>query len=210
MKKLIVGLILISLPVSAQIDISAGMGISFFNNSSMQDYINTNFPGSDELSTFNSEVELFIEGDYELSPTFQLGFEYVYSIYSYTTSFVGSGQYELAYNEHKPSILAYYVIPGTGYKFKFGGGLGIRYIDLDEDIFTTTNYTSLGFGALLRAQGLTLLSDNLYANIGVTVRYDLTGEPENDGEKIRNNVLDENLSMNSVSISIDLGVSYVF
>jgi len=55
------------------------------------------------------------------------------------------------------------------------------------------------------------LSDNLYANIGVDVRYDLNGEPsKNDGSKINNPVLEENVNFTSFAVGVKLGISYLF
>ncbi len=192
----------------AQVDFTAGMGISFVNNSSLQDYINSNFSSGSDLSSFNSSIEVYIEADYSMSSQFQLGLEYVFSIYSYTAEFGGIGQYEFSSIQHKPSMLGYYVIAGPGYKFKFGGGAGLRIADVDEDIIGTKNYSTSGLGLLLRGQAHTLLGGSLFANLGLTLRYDLPGEPENSGVKMRNNVLDEAVNLNSVSFSINLGLSY--
>jgi hypothetical protein len=183
------------------------MGISFVNNSSLEDYLN-GLPLSDEVATFNSAFELYVEGDYSVSPKFQLGLEYVYALFSHTSSFAGIGNYELTYLTHKPSILAYYVISGKGYKFKFGGGAGPRFVNLDQKILSTAEYTTSGFGLLGRLQAHTKLSDNFYANIGSTIRYELLGEPESSVGKIKDVSVDENVNLNSLSISVNIGVSY--
>ncbi|MBN1300978.1 MAG: hypothetical protein JW995_07150 [Melioribacteraceae bacterium] len=208
MKRLILVLCLIvTIKVNAQYDIAAGMGISFINNSSLQDYINSTLSG-DEVSTFNSAFEVFLETDVSLTPKFQMGFEYVYSLFSHNAPLGGIGQYDITYAHHKPSVLAYYVIPGRGYKFKFGAGAGYRYVDLDEKILASVNYTSSGFGLLARVQAHTALSSSFFANIGTTLRYDLAGEVANNGNKIYNKFFEENVNINSLSISINLGVSY--
>ncbi|MFC2133512.1 hypothetical protein ACFLTH_02745 [Bacteroidota bacterium] len=192
----------------AQFDISGGMGISFVNNSSLTDYLNIYFPSSSELGSFNSSVEFFIEGDYTLSEDFQLGVEYAYQIFSHNTQTGNSGTYDLSYGHHKPSIVGYYVVSGAGYKFKFGGGVGYRIISLDEQIFATTNYSASGLGFLLRAQGNTLLSGDLYVNVGLDLRYDLPGEPKNGNQYIVDNTINENINVNSLSVGIRVGVSY--
>lgn len=213
MKKLF-ALILIctSIIINAQVDITGGMGIAFVNNSSLKDYINSSFPSEKELGTFNSSFDLSLEADYTISENFEMGIEYVYNIFSYTTStFGGLGVYDISYKHHKPSVLAYYVLPGAGYKFKLGGGIGYRMVDLDEKIFQPVNYTASGFGFLLRAQGLTTLGGNFYANLGGTFRYDLPGELS------ASNSIDSGYSMenfgvniNSIVFSVNIGVTYSF
>jgi hypothetical protein len=197
----------ISINTFAQIDLAAGMGIGFMNNSSVSDYVN-GVLGLEDLGTFSSSFEAYVEGDYSLNESFQLGLEYVYTIFSHTNS-LGVIQYDFSYDHHKPSLLAYYVIAGEGYKFKFGGGAGPRFVNLDEKFQTTTNYTSTGFGVLGRIQAHTKLSDDFYANIGSTVRYDVGGEPKSSqGKYIGENTNYGNVSVNSLSFSINIGVSY--
>jgi len=213
MKKLL-ALILISSSIilNAQVEITGGMGVAFVNNSSLKDYINSNFPSEKELGTFNSSFDLSLEADYPISENFQMGIEYVYNIYAYTTTiFGGVGVYDISYNHHKPSILAYYVLPGVGYKFKIGGGIGYRMVDLDEKIYQPVNYTASGFGLLLRAQGLTTLGGNFYANLGGSIRYDMPGDvsasnPNDSGHSME----DFNVNINSIVFSVNIGVTYIF
>ncbi|MBU1097278.1 MAG: hypothetical protein KKB34_12410 [Bacteroidetes bacterium] len=208
MKKIfLIVLFLFSIELLAQVDITTGMGISFVNNSSLQDYINS-FPLNDKLETFNSSFETYLEGDYSIGPKFQLGVEYVFQIFSFNSPYAGLGQYDLTYVQHKPSLLAYYVISGNGFKIKFGGGAGPRFVNLDEKILSTTNYKSSGFGLLGRIQAHTKLGDNFYANIGSTLRYDHGGVPENNTRKLHDNFVKEDVNINALSVSVNIGVSY--
>lgn len=196
-----------------QNEFRVGMGIDFLNTPSLSDYINqSNFSSVDDLSDFSSAVHFSAEYGRMLSSNYQVAVEVGYLIYSYTVSDV-LGQYEMAYNLILPSILNYYVISGNGYNFKFGGGAGLRLLSADETLPGTgsaTNYSSTGFGFILRAEGNTQLSGDLYAHIGADVRYDINGEPENNGEKLFNNVANENVNFNTLSFGVKLGVSYYF
>ena len=200
-----------SIIINAQVDVTAGMGVAFVNNSSLTDYINIYYASEDQLGTFNSSFDLSLEADYTISENFQMGIEYVYNIYSYTTPLPTGLIYDLSYNHHKPSILAYYVLPGAGYKFKIGGGVGYRMVDLDEKIYEPVNYTASGFGFLLRAQGLTTLGGNFYANLGGTFRYDLPGELSGSNDiKSESSIESNNVNINSIVFSVNIGVSYSF
>jgi len=211
MKKIIfvVLFVFISKNSQAQVDLAAGMGISFVNNSSLTEYLNIFFPSTDEIGTFSSTAEFYFEADYSLTPSFQLGIEDTYTLFSYSTP-LGTSNYNIEYGQHKPSILAYYVINGEGYKFKLGGGAGIRIVDLSQKIDITEEYSSIGFGFLLRAQGHTKLGGIFYANVGGTMRFDFPGEPSNGERKIYNNITHENVNLNSFSVSVDIGISYFF
>ena len=213
-KKIIIFLMIISANFSfAQIEFKGTMGINFLSSPSMQDYINENFaPSNAQLSTFNSAVIFTGEVGTFLSNDFEMSIEIPYQIYSYTEN-VGLGQYELAYNSFMPSVMAYYVLLGSGFNFKFGGGAGPRFLNVTEGKKwqgTEDSYSSTGFGGLLRVEGNTALAENVYANIGLDLRYDHNGEPENsNGNTLVNNVKGENVNFDTFSLGVKLGISYL-
>ncbi len=194
---------------NAQVDIAGGMGISFVASPSLSDYLNYNISSSNDLGTFNTTAEFYGEVDYTILPKLQIGFEYVFALYGYSTLLTGLN-YELDYVHHKPSVLGYYVISGEGYKFKFGGGVGVRIVNLSEKKIVTSDYSSTGFGVLGRIQGHTTLGGNFYANVGSTIRYDAPGEPANGDVKIEDTITNESVNINSFSVSVNIGFSYFF
>jgi hypothetical protein len=216
MKKIAILLLLIIVSnfSLAQVELKGTMGINFLSFPSVQDYINENFAPSDaQLNTFNSAVIFTGEIGTFLTKSFELSIEIPYQIYSYTEN-VGLGQYELAYNSVLPSVMAYYVLLGNGYNIKFGGGAGVRFINVTESKKwqgTEETFTSLGFGCLLRAEANTALAENVYANIGFDLRYDVNGEPENNnGNPLENKVKGENVNFDTFSLGVKLGISYLF
>lgn len=213
MKKYLITIILLlySSLNFAQVELKGVMGIHFFSSPSMQDYINQSFAYDDQLSSFVSSIIFAGEGGVYLNPEFIVTLETAYQIYSYTTTGI-SGQYDLSLNNIMPSLLAYYVVSGTGYNFKFGGGGGIRIVNVDESrpASSSNSYSSIGFGMIGRIEGNTSLGENVYANVGLDIRYDINGEPDSNGEKLRNNVLDENINFNALSFGLRLGITYIF
>jgi hypothetical protein len=198
----------------AQIELKGTMGINFLSFPSVQDYINENYaPSGGELNTFNSAVIFTGEVGTFLNKSFELSIEVPYQIYSYTEN-VGPGQYELAYNSVLPSLMAYYVLLGSGYNIKFGGGAGVRFVNVTEGKKwqgTEDTFTSVGFGGLLRAEANTALAENVYANLGFDLRYDVNGEPENsNGNTLVNNVKGEKVNFDTFSLGVKLGISYLF
>jgi hypothetical protein len=200
----------------AQFDVRAGMGIGLVSTPSVVDYINQNYTTQgNQLGTFNTAVIFSVEGDYDLSNEYQIGIEMAYLLNSYTY-FTEGGKFDLSYGIWMPSIIGYYVLRGTGYNFKFGAGAGVRFTSVNETkplITTSQNYTSTGFGILLRADGNTLLGGNFYANIGGDIRYDINGEPKNNNypmSYIVNPLYNENVNFNALSFTLRLGITYQF
>jgi len=214
MKKL-VWIVLILTEISfAQTELKGTMGVNFISIPSVQDYINQNYAPYDvQLNTFNTAVIFSGEVGYFFNEKFEMSIEIPFQIYSYNTNIAGVGQYDLAYDSFLPSVMAYYVISGTGYNFKFGAGAGPRINTVTEEKKwqgTTDEYSSIGLGGLLRAEANTGLSENVYANIGFDMRYDVNGEPEDDnGNNLINNVENETVDFNSFSLGIKLGITYV-
>ena len=214
MKKLLmVGILIFSFNYSySQVELKVTMGINFLSMPSVQDYINQSYPLGEEIGTFSTAVIFAGEGGYFISNNFVMSVEIPYQIYSYNSN-VGSGQYELTYNSLLTSVLAYYVLKGDGYNFKFGGGAGPRFVSEKKKKKwqgTETDFSSTGFGFVFRAEGNTILGSNLYANIGADIRYDVNGEPESSsGNKLFNNVQKENVKFNSFAVGVRLGVSYL-
>lgn len=191
-------------------EVRGSMGIDFVSIPSLKEYIDQ-LP-YEQLSDFNSAVNFSGSYGRMFSESFQLQAELGYLLYSFTSSGT-DGQYDLTYSLVMPSILGYYVLNGTGYNFKFGGGAGVRLLSVDESLPGTgssDNYASTGYGFILRTEGNTALAENVYAYIAADARYDVNGEPENNGDKLYNPVYEENVNFNSLSFGIRLGISYQF
>ena len=191
-------------------EVRASMGIDFVSIPSLKEYIDQ-LP-YEELTDFNAAVNFSGSYGRMLSESYQLQAELGYFLYSFTSSGT-DGQYDLTYSLIMPSILNYYVLTGKGYNFKFGGGVGVRLLSVDESLPGTgssENYSSVGYGFILRAEGNTAIAENVFAHIAADVRYDVNGEPENDGQNLYNVVYKENVNFNSLSFGIRLGISYQF
>jgi hypothetical protein len=215
MKRFIPLLIFISINqmVFAQISLRGGMGINFVSTPSLRDYLNVinSAQVNNQLATFNTAINFSGEVDFRAAKNYEVGVELAYLYNSFNFSPNG-GRYELSYSVLMPTIVNYYVIDGQRYNFKFGGGLGLRLANINElQEFTqnANNYSSVGFGILLRALGNTALGSNVYANITGDIRYDLNGTPKNNGNAIQNGALG-NVNLNSLSVGLSLGITYIF
>ena len=197
--------------IYAQWDLSFDMGLDYKSAPSYRDYINFNhaFTQADQIPTFKSSVCFASEADYKLNPNFALGLEYNFQIDSYNNTYSSGGSYQISYNLQRPSLVAYYILPGEGYQFKFGGGVGLRYVSLSETIYSATKYYATGAGLLLKSEGNTKLSDHFYALIGVNVRYDITGKLSTPSQNLTNNESNENVNLNSVSFGIYFGITFI-
>jgi len=211
----LVTILLLNTFAFGQVELKGTMGIYFFSAPSMQNYINQSGLASsnNQLESFVSSVVFAGEGGLFVSKSFEITLEAAYQIYSFT-EVKSVGKDELSFNNLMPSLLGYYVLSGDGYNFKFGGGVGVRFVSVDATrniSVEKTNYSSVGFGTILRIEGNTLLGGNVYANIGADIRYDANGEPENaKGEKLINTSQNnEPVNFNAFSVGVRLGITYI-
>ena len=187
-------------------EIRASMGIDFISLPDLKDYLERNY--TDILADFSSSVNFSGSYGRMIGQSSQLELELGYLLNSYNENALG-GNYDLSYSIIMPSLLYNYVIAGNGFYFKFGGGAGVRILSITEKlpgIPVEDDYSSFGFGLILRGTGNTALSQDVYAHIGADVRYDLIGEA--DKSDLGNKIGD--VSFNSLSFGIRLGISYQF
>lgn len=192
-------------------DISVGMGVGFANVSSLKNYINAKYTGSDKMGTFITSANFWGKYVFEISNNYEIGVELGYSIYSYSMD-VFTQKYEISYSAINPSALIFYKYQQEAYKIRAGAGLGLRIFSLNEKFSSIIDddYDVIGAGFLFRAEGLTLLSDNLFALIGVDAGYDFSGKLENDGKTLHNSYDNEDVNMSTFYVGIKLGVAYFF
>ena len=212
-KFLLITFLLLSSSDFAQIEFKGTMGINFLSVPSMQDYVNqlNIIPTEDQLGGFNAAVIFAGEIGVFLNENYLASTEIGYQIFS-VSSISEFGKYELAHYNLMTSFIIYNIISGNGYNFKFGGGGGIRFNSVDETLpahVDSKNYTSAGYGFVVRLEGNTLLGGNVYANIGAEIRYDVNGEPENNGTPLYNNSTREKVNFNTLSFGVRLGITYI-
>ncbi len=200
MKKIIiVSYFIINSTLFSQIEVGGGMGLSFFTAPDFENYVNA-LSGSQFVNSFNTSADFFVEVGYNVNEKYQIALEYDFNIYSINTIVV-----DIELDHHKPTLIGYYYLAGEGYKLKFGGGIGFRYSNAQERINSygsKENYSTSGIGFLLKLQGDTRLSGNLYALIAGDIRYDIPGEINTLNGGVFN--------LNSFSVGLKLGTVYYF
>jgi len=210
MKKLLLLVVLLGVSAHAQWIARGSMGLNVVSMSDLRDYLNANYFGSgNQLAQFTSAIEFGGEICYQIKPDYQLGLEFSYEYNSFTETIISTSTF--SYASLQPTALWYYTITGSGYQFKFGGGVGPRFILASETSPYTTaviNYKSFGYGVVTKADAMTALGGNFYAYIGVDLRYNNNGTlSDANGNKKINNVTNNPLSLNSVSAGIKVGVA---
>jgi hypothetical protein len=211
MKRLIFTILLLAAftKINAQVDVNLSLGLDARSSPSFKDYVNYVL-ASNQVTSFKTTASFSGSADFFVNKNFALGIEYNLQTDSYNAASDNGigGAYEISYNFHRPSVLAYYVIPGDGYQFKLGGGIGYRYVSFKQQFMDTQNFTAKGFGLLGRAVGNTILANGFYALIGIDLRYDFPGELSNSTGAVTNPATQSKMNLNMLCIGIFLGLTF--
>lgn len=213
MKKIFFVVVAAVISLQAQWEVRGSMGLDIGSMPDLKDYLNANyFTGNDRLSEFTPAVEAGFEIGYQLEEHFQLACELSYEYNSFSSSIISSKSF--SYNLLQPSLLSYYTINGKGFQFKFGGGLGPRFVFASETspyTISILKYRSTGYGLVAKVDGITSLGGNYFAYLGFDLRFNQNGNlSTNDGKEKINNITNAALSLNSLSLGIKIGVAVTF
>lgn len=193
--------------------IGGGMGVSAISVNEVVSYLNLLYIPDiySRISEFSSSIEFFGSYDHFINPNFAAGFEYSYLLGSHNIS-TGFGSNDFTYSYHMPLLLGHYVLGGSEYFFKFGGGLGYIFARFKEDLAALPDaivYTGGGIGGKAQAVGHTPFGDNLFGYIGVEMRFAFPGSVHDDEGKALTDGRDD-VSLNFFSFGLKFGLMYYF
>jgi len=157
------------------------MGVSYLSMTDVVDLANiasASLGGYQSLPEFKAAAEFFGALSIPCSADWVLKFEYAYVLTTYNVATAyGSGQAEYTAMAHLPSLIVQYVLLNAPvYNVKVGIGGGYHFGTLAVTYFTQNDeYSGNGPGFVLDAEGNTAFGEDLYAYIGVNVRWDFIG-----------------------------------
>ena len=177
--------VLLSCRIFPQIDVKATLGVNFLAMPGLRDYLNYYYAGSQQLGVSSTAVHFSGEVDYQFEKM-QVGFDLSSETNSYNLDQVYA-QYKLSYGIIQPSLMVYRLIPGEGYKFRFGVGVGPRFLTVKEtQLYLTTenSYTTTGWGIVGRIDASTALANSVYAYLGGDIGFNYLGVPSSGNRKL--------------------------
>jgi hypothetical protein len=192
--------------------VAAGMGVGSHSAPSLVDYINTvaqPLPGQ-QLDEFSSEVEFFVAPELQIDERWILALEYSAMVkFHIVAGRSGVSRSEFSYVVHMPTILLHHLVPGEGYRLKFGGGAGYHVGQLEQyfaEIGSRENLTAQGIGIKLEAVGHTMFDESFYGLIGVDLRWGFLGVIRRaDGSEVKERGTSAPPKMSFFSIGLKLG-----
>lgn len=187
----------------------SGMGISFTNAASLNDYLRNTIPSGsgDTIKSFGSAIEFFGGLEYEFSKKFSIKVDYSYFFRSMTHKF-SFITYDYFYYVHQPYLIADYSVKGNNYKINVGAGAGYMFGTLSEAIYSSNEkkYSSSGLAVKGELVVSLALSKNFYSYISGSLSNSFMSplKDSNGNKLMHSNGKEVNLS--SFSAGVRLGV----
>jgi len=152
------------------------MGVGYVNPPDIVDVVNSVVMFSDRPPQFTAGVEFFGGVVVPVSSSLALKVEYAYFLMSYGGA-TPYGPADFTVKVHLPTLVAQYVLMDAGlYTLKAGAGVGFHFGSLSEEYGTVIDrFTASGPGVLLELEANTAFSENLFAYLGGSIRWDFIG-----------------------------------
>ncbi len=196
---------------SRVVQISAGMGIDGVRAKSMTDWMTEEAKPADQLGLFATAIEFFVTPEVQVGENWSIGVDYSY-LFSSRTIDGSTGRWTFAYQAHLPIAQVHYLLRGTGYWLKAGGGIGYWWANLQEQYVTLGSErdgTASGPGLKLDVVANTAFDDHLFGSIGVEFRAGVLGTfKDRNGSAIQS--LGSDVNLNFISAGVKFGLMYQF
>ena len=162
----------------SRVGIGGGMGVSYVNANDVAEFVSA--VTLERVEDFKTAVEFFGDVDVPLSGRWTLKLEYAYLLGGYAVSGrLGRGEFTIKI--HMPTVVAQYALAQEPlYNFRLGAGVGYHIGTLSTQYSTLDDaFTGSGPGFKLDLEGNTALGEDLFARLGVDVRWDFIGDLKN-------------------------------
>jgi hypothetical protein len=194
-------------------NVSSGMGLNYYLMESLNDYLSYNWGFNNRKDDFNSAVDFFGSFGFDLSSDYSVDLDISYSINSFNRS-AGVGSYEFAYSLIMSSLILNYHLGQNDYRVSIGAGGGYHFASVREKIPSSISFAdfgSKGFGLMIKADGISAISSNLFILVSVNARFNNFSDLLSGTQfLVINKTNKENLDLSFTSIGLRLGMKYIF
>ncbi len=201
-----------SMPLlSDRITIAGGMAVSYVSAGDVVSLID-NTPGAEEqLSQYKTGIQFFGIVSVPMFRQWTVKLEYSYMIVSYSvdSQFGAAGTIDYTLTAHLPTVVAQYIlVDRPEYTVRIGGGLGYHFGRLSTTFFgQEQDYTAAGVGGVLEIEGMTAVSEHIFALLGANLRWEWIGALK-DAHGLEPRYVSGSTTMTMFAPSVKIGVAY--
>ena len=194
------------------ISIDASMAMSAISPPSLVDYINTvsQLARDERVGDFIAVPEFRVTAEMQIAAEWAAGVEYQYGVK--TLQVAGqAGQSQFDYSANQIGAVLHYVIAGTSYDVRLGGGAAYLSATFREALYgnpLSSSYDAHGVRLKGEIIGDTKLGESLWATIGLDASWVTGGAFQNGSANLRVGGIAGEVS--SFSFGLSLGIMFRF
>ena len=200
-------------PLSERITVAAGMAVSYVSAADIINFINGTPGAQERLPSYKTGIQFFGSVVLPVSQKWMVKAEYSYLIASYSigSAYGAAGTVDFTLTSHLPCvILQYVVVDKPEYSFRIGGGAGYHFGQFSTTFFgLNETYSAAGVGAVLEVEGMTAVSENIFALLGANARWEWMGALKNSFG-VEPTTTQGAVSLQMFAPSVRIGVVYAF
>jgi hypothetical protein len=195
-----------------RIAVWAGLGVGYIHAADIITIVkSTAGSAAADAPYFKAGAEFFGACEIPVSERWSVKVEYVHLLMTYnvTSAFSSAGaEYDVV--SRMPMVVGQYLLADDRYyALKLGIGAGVQFGALHTTFFTIDDtYSATGFCAKAELEGLTAISDNLYAVLGAEIRWAATPGLANGTNSSPS--AQQTITLAMVAPSARIGVAYLF
>jgi len=166
-------------PLSERVTIAGGMAVSYISAPDVVGLIDFTPGAEEQLPAYKTGIQFFGLITVPMFPKWTVKAEYSYLLASYNISseFGPGGSVDYTLTANLPSvILQYILVDKPEYTVRIGAGVGYHFGKLSTTFFgQELDYTATGIGTVLEIEGMTAVSEHIFALLGANLRWEWIG-----------------------------------
>ncbi len=198
-------------PLSERIVLAGGMGVSYVSAGDVVALVNATPAAQGQVPDWRTGIQFFATVTLPMFPQWNVKFDYAYLLVSYTVAsgYGAGGAADYTLTAHLPTVVGQYIlVDRPEFAVRIGGGVGYHFGELTSTFFgEEQRYSAAGIGAMLELEGMTAVSEHLFAVLGVNARWEWMGAlKDSNGREPVN--LPGSTTLKMFVPSVRIGVAY--
>ncbi len=200
-------------PLSQRITIAGGMAVSYISASDVVSLIDATPGAQEQLPAYKTGIQFVGLLTIPMYPQWAVKLEYSYLLASYTiaSTFGAAGAVDYTITANLPTVVAQFIlVDRPEYTVRIGAGVGYHFGKLSTTFFgQEENYTASGIGSVLEIEGMTAVSEHLFALLGANLRWEWIGALK-DSHGAEPTYVSGSTTMTMFAPSVRIGFAYAF
>ena len=166
-------------PLSQRITIAGAMAVSYISAPEVVSLIDATPGAQEQLPQYKTGIQFVGLLTIPMYPQWAVKLEYSYLLASYSiaSAYGAAGAVDYTLSANLPSVMIQYILADRPeYTVRIGAGVGYHFGRLTTSFFgQEEDYSAAGIGGVLEIEGMTAVSEHIFALLGANLRWEWIG-----------------------------------